>query len=793
MTLLSKEYKTLLNTPAGLVFLLAFLLITGSLLWLIPGAYNISENGYASPDAFFSLAPVVLMVLIPAFSSGLFSEEKKRQTLEVLLTRPIRVSSIIAAKTTATFLIVSTAFVLSLSHLLTISYYAVPQGNMDWGAVGSSYTGMLLLAWTFVSIAVCASALTANQAIAFILALIGCTGYYYGFELLSTLFSSGKIQLFIKQMGLYSHVVSMQRGVVDSRDLVALLSVSAVFFFLTCHILSVKKNRKILLGGILSLLLLNILSAAFYFRWDLTSEKRYTISNQSKSVLKHSGKSLTFEIYLAGDLNAGFTRLKQATIDMLSEFSLLSPGKIHVHVTDPYQAKESDFISRLNEEGIRGIAVNERDRAGKITQKTVFPWLKITDGEETIPVSLLIHTPYQSGEKNLNASIENLEYQLIRNISYLTEKKLRKIAFLEGHAELPEPEVGDITEALSHYYQVDRGQLTNDMHQLSAYECVIIAGAQMPFSEQEKFILDQYLMKGGRLLFLINGVKLLPNKLAREGQTPTIVNDINLDDMLFTYGIRINPVLVEDRQCLTIPVKTNITEGDGEFKPIPWYLAPILYPALDHPVTRHIMLVKSEFASSLTFVGKQTKIRSIPLLSTSGNSHIIQAPEMIDLRSTEENKESGYFREQSIMIAALLEGTFTSVFDHRSVPEGINALEIIRESVPAKIIVTGSEAIIRNETERTASGNKYLPAGYDKYMDVQFGNRDFLINAVNYLTDRQRWMNLKNKHLKIRLLDRERLMQSGYLLTVVNITVPIILVLGLFFIHRWVGREKYIR
>jgi ABC-2 type transport system permease protein len=791
MIQLYNELKSVLNTPAAWLFLVIFLLTTGALIWLIPGTYYLPGQAYASPAGFFSLAPVLLTVLIPALAVGILSEEKKHQTPEILLPRPLSVPGIVAAKVVAVWGIVTLALLLSSTSLFTLSYYALPQGNIDGGAIGGAYAGIWLLSLTFVSITVFASSLTSHPVMAFILALFGCAGYYYGFELLSALFSGGSVQLFIRSLGLYSHVTSMQQGMIDSRDVASVLSVAIGCFLLTCHVLSVRKNRKIISFAIFLLFLPNLPGAIFHHRWDLTDEKRYTISRQSRSILKDIKSPLTFEVYLDGELNAGFTRLKQAVIDLLTEFSWISPGKIHYRLIDPYRSKESNFIAHLNEEGIRGIVVNEHDRAGTTTQKTVFPWLKIIAGKQHMAIPLLHHSKNKSVEENLNLSVENLEYQLITALYSLKEQQPRKIAFLEGHDELPESEVADVTEALSRHYQIDRGTLSTDVHQLSEYECIIVAGAQQPFSEQEKFILDQYLMNGGRLLLLINGVKLSPEKLAAEGRTPTMINELNLDDMLFTYGIRINPVLIQDLQCLTIQVQTNAGSETPVIQPLPWYFAPVLYPATNHPITRGLMLLKSEFVSSLSFVGRQTNLRATPLLSTSGHSHTVVVPEMITWQSPEAPRDSPDFREPALMVAALLEGTFRSVFNRRAVPEGINTQQIIRESVPTKIIVAGTEELIRNETQHIPSGKKHLPAGYDKYMDVQFGNHDFLLNAVNYLTDHEGLTALKKKHLKIRLLDRNRLIQSGYLPATINLLVPLAVVCGLFLACHRIRKKKY--
>ncbi len=785
--LLSKELKSLLNTSVGIIFLLVFILSTGILLWLIPGKYNIPEAGYASLDVFFSLVPVLLVVLIPGLSGRAFADEKNKGNLDVLLTRPVSLWRITGVKFLAIFLVVLLALLLTFVYVISLYWTAMPVGNIDRGAIIGSYLGMIFLSVAFIFVAVFASSLTSGQVTAFILSLVGCVGLYYGFELLSGLFSSGKSQLFIRQWGIYSHVTSMQRGVLDSRDVIALLSIGALFYLLTVYVLSVYKNKRNLIPGITILLFINLIGLFAHFRLDLTTEKRYTISTQSKRILTSLEKPLQVEVYLSGDLNAGFTRLKQATIDMLSEFEQIAPGMIDVHIIDPYEPENKEILAGLNENGMPGIAVNERNKEGKIVQKVVFPWVMIKSDGVEIPTSILVHQKGKSGEENLNASIENLEYQLISGIYASTHPEGRKVAFIEGHGELDENMTGDISDALSVYYQVDRGELTKDFSTLKKYEVIVIAGTQYPFAEWEKFMLDQYLMQGGKILFLINGVRLQLDLLATTGESPSMANEIKLDDLLFTYGVRINPVLIQDAHCLTIPVQTGSDDTNGDFKPLPWYYAPILNPSPDHPVTKDVMYVKSEFVSSLSFVGNQPEITKTPLLASSEYAHIVQVPEMVTLASSEEIPDLSYFNEKDLPVAALLEGRFSSLFYRRPVPEGLQMGEVLTQSIPTKIIVIGSDEIIRNEVVN----GQQIPLGYDSYSGIRFGNKDFLVNAINYLTDDANLMSVKNKHLKIRLLDNVKIEQYGKLLAYINILVPVSIALILFILLQFSRKKKY--
>ncbi len=787
-----KEFKSIFIAPAGLIFLLVFVCATGCFLWLIPGAYNIPESGYASLDAFFALVPLLLILLIPALCMRVFSEEKKAKTLDLLLTRPVSVGTIIRNKIFAVFLVVLLAFLITLCHLQAVFHYALPVGNLDMGAIAGSYAGILCLSMVMISVSVFASSVTSNQVLAFIFGFLGCAGCYYGFDLVSGLFSTGKIQLFIQNLGLLAHVKSMQRGVIDSRDLIVLFSVFVLFYLLTYLVLSVRKPWHMVLSVLVAVFVLNTASAFFNFRWDLTSEKRYTVGPQTRQILHELHQPIEVILYLDGDLNAGFTRLKQSSLNILDEFSAYSSGTIHSQIIDPYQSAEPDFIEKLQSEGIRGIAVNERNKDGKIIQKMVFPWMKIASGGRSVILPLLVHQPYRSGEENLNASIENLEYRLISGIYSIVQQEERKIAFLEGHGELTEKEVKDVTDKLSHYYSIDRGELSGRKGELDIYKAVVIAGPQQTYSEGEKFILDQYLMQGGKILMFLNGVRLDYDQLAVAGATPSMANDVNLDDMLFTYGVRINPVLLEDAQCIALPVNTGKDGAADAVKPIPWYYAPLLNPVPGHPVTKDILPVKSEFVSSLDFTTGRDSIEKTPLLVTSDYTHIVHVPEMITFELADQLREMSFFEEKKQQAAVLLEGIFTSLFYRRAIPEGVIAegKPDIRSKM-TKIIVVASEEIIRNDVTETNGTIQYFPVGYDRYSQTTFGNGDFIINAVNYLTDDAGLMQLRSKQWKLRLLDMQRIQKSADLLPWLYIVTPSLILIAIYLIALIIRKKQY--
>lgn len=794
--LLFKELRYIFCSFAGLLFSIVFLLICGSLLWIVPGNYNIADSGYASLSPFFSLAPTLLLILIPALSMRTFSEEKRQGTLSLLLTRPVRFSDIVFSKYLSIFIAVIILLIPTIVYTLSLYWHAIPQGNIDLGAIAGSYLGLVFLVAAFTSISVFSSSLTTSQVVAFISGLLICVFFYFGFDLISTLFSSGKIQFITKSIGFLSHYQSVQKGVIDTNDVGYMIIISCLFLLFTIQTLHL--DKKLLTTGLSILLLFFIINSFIKYRFDLTADKRYTISQPLKKALKDIKTPVIVTCYLSGDLNAGFFQLQKACTDMLEDFSSLSSGNISYQIVNPYlQSDNKQFIRELAETGIKGIPVNERNKEGKMTQQIVFPWLLIQTEEREIPVNLLINESGRSGSENLNMSIEMLEYQIGRALKSVSQENARKIAFLQGHGELSQDQMADLFDALSYYYQVDLGVLSgiSDPATLNEYELIIVPGPQDPFSEKDKYLLDQYIMHGGKVLWVINGVKLDLQYLATTGFSPSMVNDVNLDDLFFDYGFRVNPVLLEDMQCLEIPLNTNTEETDKSFTSAPWYFAPVLNAPSGSVITKGVSLVKSEFTSTISFVGKNAEdaTRNHILLHSSEFSAIVNVPEMISLHEVNRTPDKNFFNKQYLPVAALIEGNFISGFRNRTIPEGIkeSAQPFKKGTDHNKMIVIASENIICNEITGSGSETEIWPLGYDRFMDIQFGNKDFVLNAIDYLADESDFAVLRTKHFQLNLLDSKLISQNNLFFIFINVIIPPTILLIVFVVNFVLRKRKY--
>ena len=528
-------------------------------------------------------------------------------------------------------------------------------------------------------------------------------------------------------------------------------------------------------------------------RWDMTDDKHYSLSEASKVLLRSTDAPIEVTVLLDGDLNAGFRRLKKATEETIEELGVYSDMKV---------SKDSkDLKDSL---GLSPIIIHEREQNGKTAQTAVYPYALMSYKGRKAVVTLLKNTRGLSGEENLNASIEQLEFAFMEALHLLQQTETPRVAILEGHGEPDEAHTYDLMAALSKYYQVDRGvidvrsETANavrseiDAHVLDGYKAVIVAAPQKAFSDAERFIIDQYIMRGGTVLWAIDGVQLSEQVLQQEGFTPVLALDLGLTEMLFRYGVRVNPALVQDVQCLPIPVNVSNDPQQPNLQPMPWTFAPLLLTSQGSPITRNMGQVMSTFVSPIDAVGGEDGIEKRVLLATSTASRVTATPGEVNL--SDMNPDMSTFRYQYVPVAVSLEGAFSSAYAHRMVPEGITVSgeglaesDIIKQGVKTRQVVIGSGSVLMNEMQK----NQPLPMGYDRYSGMQFSNRDFIVNAILWLTDSEGLIGLREKSVALRLLNDKRAHDERAKVQAVSVISPIAilaLIGGIVFVIR---KRKY--
>ena len=541
-----------------------------------------------------------------------------------------------------------------------------------------------------------------------------------------------------------------------------------------------KNNKWNLVIVILGLIAINIIASFLYFRIDLTSEKRYSLSPATKNILKNLDDYVYFQVFLDGNLSPSYKRLQKTIIETLDEFKAYNKRLIKYDLIDPAKGKdEATLRNYLKELEYRGLVPSidyEISETGT-SENVVWPCAIVTYKGRELPINFIYSNIPGSKELLINDAIENTEYKLIDGIHRITLKEKSKIAFIKGHGELDALEINDLALALQDYYIVNQITINHQLKALDEFKAIIIAAPDSTFDEMDKFIIDQYIMKGGRVLWLIDGALADMDSLQSKPDILAIPNDINLDDMLFNYGVRVNKDLVMDYHSAQIPVKTGQVGNQPQFSLFNWYFFPTVANIKGHPIVRNINDIKFEFASSIDTIAKPG-IRKTILLSSSNYSRLLNTPSIISLNFLRIKADRTFFNRSNIPMAVLLEGSFTSLYKDR-IPDTIAKDPDIRFteiSKPNKMIIVGDGDVAKNQVAFRQGKYVPYPLGYDRYTGIMYGNREFLLNCVNYLLDEADIISIRNRDINIRLLDKRKVEINLAVIRTINIVLPILLV-----------------
>ena len=560
--------------------------------------------------------------------------------------------------------------------------------------------------------------------------------------------------------------------------------------------INIKLTGKNLIYIITVIILLNLISSNLFFRLDLTGDKRFTLAEPTKEILDSLNDVVYIKVYLEGEIPIGFSKLKKSIKETLDEFKVYGKRYIEYEFINPYENKDQEdrdaLFRELYKKGLQPTNIQIKNDEGGTSQKLVFPGALVSYKNAETGINLLSNNPGLPAEVNLNNSIQSLEYRFISLIRNITSEKIEKVAFIEGHGELNEFETGDITKALANYYQVDRGIINGKEGILDDYKAVIIAKPQRPFSEKDKYVLDQYIMNGGKVLWFIDAVNVNTDSLLY-GQTLALINDINIDDQLFRYGVRVNPVLVKDMQANYIPVNTAVAGSpQPKWTPVPWPYFPLLLGKENHPVTRNLNMIKSEYISSIDTLDVENVEEQVVLETSSASGNLV-VPAFISLDEINNKPKENEYNADAQPVAVILEGEFTSVFKNRMLKTilGYDPADYKEKSKPTKMMVVADGDIIRNEVTYSPRGNMISPLGYDRYTNHTFGNKEFVLNAVNFLVDDAGIIDLRSREYKLRLLDKEKLHESKLKWQLINIVLPLLIIFLFGLGNHYFRKKRY--
>ena len=538
---------------------------------------------------------------------------------------------------------------------------------------------------------------------------------------------------------------------------------------------------------------LNVLAAQFFFRLDLTEDRRYSIAPATKDVLRRLDDVVYVEVYLAGELPPGFRRLQGAIRETLEEFRVYGGANIQYRFVDPSADRSAqarnEFYQQLAKKGLQPTNLHDREGSQQV-ERIIFPGALVRFGEQEEAVLLLKGNQSAPAETRLNQSVEGVEYELVAAIRRLTQKNRRQIAFIEGHGELPVTQVADLMGALQRYYDVTRVELPN-VHGLdSTIDAIVIARPTRPFDISDQFKLDQFVLRGGRVVLCLDPVPVELDSVGAKG-TFGIPIKTDLDELLFHWGARVNPDLLQDMVAQSIPMVTGIVGNQPQTQLVPWRFFPIINSFSKHPIVRNLDVVSTHFVSSIDTIAAPG-IRKTPLLFTSRYTRIMPAPVRVNFNEARLQPNPRVFNRGPQIVGLLLEGRYTSLFQNRIIKGSPLLKEFVPESrVPARIAVFSDGDLPRNAINKKTGQPEAL--GYDKFVGVQFANRDLLTNTLDYLLDEDNLLAVRGKEVQIRPLDRPRVEAERTAWQLLNTVVPLALLAGAGVGRWWWRRRKYAR
>ncbi|MEM9833258.1 MAG: gliding motility-associated ABC transporter substrate-binding protein GldG [Bacteroidota bacterium] len=543
--------------------------------------------------------------------------------------------------------------------------------------------------------------------------------------------------------------------------------------------------------GLVGLFFLNVLAQNYFFRLDLTEEKRYSLSGATKDLLSDLEQNVEVTVYLEGNLPPEFQRLQRSIEETLDNFQSYAGSKLRYRFVDPLTAVSTEqrnaFFFQLDSMGIEINRVFDEENGNRI-QRLIVPGAVIRSGGRETAAMLLKGDKGNSAQQQLNQSIEGVEYELASAIQRITTQRRGQVAIMRGHGELPSVEMGSLIDELSRTYDVYELFLPQS-EEIAPVDAVIIAKPQQAFSRADQYKLDQYVMRGGNVLFFLDALRIDMDSLGSDGAF-AFPADTGLEDLLFRYGLRVNPTLIQSIESGQHPIVVGNVGNQPEVRLLPWPFFPVANSYAAHPIVRNLDAVHLRFVNSIDTIAAPGVIKT-PLVYTSQYSRILSTPIVVDLNELRQAPEPERYQAGPQATAYLLEGKFTSVFRNRILPNELNTQDFRDESVPTKLLVVSDGDLVRNELD--PQNNRPLPLGFDPFTERTFANQDFVLNALAYMIDDQGLIQSRTNEVRLRPLDSVKVKDEAIQWQIINLVLPLVLI-GLFGVVKfYLRRRRYAR
>ena len=544
----------------------------------------------------------------------------------------------------------------------------------------------------------------------------------------------------------------------------------------------------------LALIVINLISHFFFKRFDLTQDKRYTLSETTLNIIKNVDSPLYIDVYLDGNFPPEFKRLQNETKQLLEEFSAYN-SNIVFQFKNPIEKETMrvEVMKEFYERGMQPLSITVEDK-GKQSQEVVFPWAQATYGDKFTKVCLLKNLMGASTEEKVISSVQHLEFGFAEAITKITKEKQKKIAVIKGNGELIEPLIADFLTTVKESYYIGPFTLDSVAKQpvqtlaaLKKYDLALIAKPTEAFSEAEKQVLDQFIMNGGKTLWLVDAVSADMDSMYNA--TGTILahpRELNLTDLFFKYGIRMNPLLIKDEYATPIKIASGNQGSETQLQQYNWKFSPFIYPTSTHPIVKNMEGIKFEFSSPIELL--KNDVKKTVLLSSSEYSKTIGTPAPISLSSiTEETTPEEYAGKGLLPVAVMMEGKFNSAYQNRVLPFADKTFQSVGKET--KMIVISDGDVIKNQLDKGMP----LELGFDKWTNQLYGNKEFLLNCVNYLLDDNGLINIRSKDVDLPLLNKEEVYANYTSAQLITVGLPILILAIFGFLFTYLRKKRYSR
>lgn len=866
--LLTKEMTSFFHSWTGYLIIALFLLLSGLVFWVFPTT-SIPGQGYASMVYFFDLMPWLLLFFIPALNMRSFSEERVGGTLEWLLTKPISPQNILLSKFLYSLLVLIISFVPTFIYVFTLYELADPRGSIDLGSIGASYLGLLFIGAAFTAFSLLASLLTRHLVASFLLAVFFCFFFYSGVDLLAGLFSlDSLLGNNLAQFSMQTRFEALSRGVLDSGDLLFFLGFTAFVLYFCYQLLldflgvNTRWWSPALIVGLVTLVV-TVLSGWWSWRVDFTADQRYSLAPVSRNVLqeihaRYPGESVEVTVLLDGPMSVEFQLIRKEVeallYDLKSEMKSIQGGEsraqnsrsdFHFHFVNPLSGDRriaDQWAPILESLRLSPYQVHSTEPDGSLRQRLLYPYALLRLGEQERVIPLLGGA---IGQGRMESVISMLEYRIVSALRSLLTQSRPLIAFTEGHGELDDLELHEAMYSIARDKDVGRIDLQSvELSTLEALDVMAIVRPRYPFSELEKFKIDYFLMKGGRLILALDQLNGSLDSLRAavdgisgggddgggnsgddgdggdgvgdgvddgggEGRTASLgersqillARELGLDDLLFNYGLRFQPDVLLDLNSLAVPMKTGGSArsgGAGEVELVPWPLHPLLIPMSDHPIVGRLPGIMTEYIGTIdTIATASPDLRKTVLLHSSPFVRSLPVGTVIAPSLVQNLPAAESMRTEPRPVAVLLEGRFPSAYRHRMHPVELGddldwAFENQRSpefsDSTAAIFAISDGDVFRNQIN--PSDQSPYPLGWDRYTEQQFGNLSLLHNLLDYFLDSSDLIQLRNKEVFIYKIDRLSWQEARLAWQLLNVGLPLLLVIVCGWWRLWRRRKR---